>query len=42
MIIIIPCKKNELKLEDLLRDYNIENRHEFIDWGDDVGREITE
>jgi antitoxin component of MazEF toxin-antitoxin module len=39
-IIIIPCKKEDMKLEDLLRDYNIENRNEVIDWGNNVGREI--
>jgi antitoxin MazE len=39
-IMILPYK--EETLEDLLKDYNIENRHESVDWGDDLGREIID
>jgi antitoxin MazE len=40
-ILVIPEEKKET-LADLLKGLTPENRHELVDWGPDVGREIIE
>jgi antitoxin MazE len=39
-LVIGSCLKRECKLSELLDGITNENRHESVDWGDPVGREL--
>lgn len=39
-IILIPIKKNEYQLKDLLKNITDENIHDEIDFGESLGREV--
>ena len=41
-IIVSHSKKRKHTLDELLKDFDIKQQHELIDWGPDMGNEILE
>ncbi|MEK7567825.1 MAG: AbrB/MazE/SpoVT family DNA-binding domain-containing protein [Patescibacteria group bacterium] len=39
-IVLSYAKKPKYTLDELLKDFDIKNKHELVDWGPDVGNEI--